>query len=482
MRNPRPYLERPDVNVRFEAPPPQSRLRDRALKAGAWNLGAHGFEILVRLTSNLIMTRLLFPEAFGVVAAALALMTGLALVSDFGVRTLIIQSTHGDQTDFLRSAWTFQLWRGTVLWLILCAVCAILVIPVVHNIIPATSVFASQTFPLVTSVLGFSLVLGGAESTAISLNVRRLNFSPIVSVDLACRILPLPVMFACALVAPSVWTLVAGIMAGNILRLALSHLIVPGPRMAFRWDKKHFVEIVKFGKWIAVSTMGSFVSQQSDVIILGLVLPGSTFGVYVIAKMLVDTGEGLLERLNGALTLPILSEVVRKDPRDIRDRYYRFRLPIELGAAILSGLLFATGDLIVQFLYDPRYAQAGPMAQVLALGVAMYPVLLIRSAFMATGDTHIVAGVSVLQAVSLILCMFGGLAITGSPMGAIFGIATHRIIPSLAILVLAAKRNWIDPWLELRIVPAFVFGVVTGEAIVVVVAALGVSRIRYLLQ
>jgi hypothetical protein len=49
-----------------------------------------------RLISNLIMARLLFPEAFGIVVAAVALITGLTLVSDFGIP--IIQSPRGDGT------------------------------------------------------------------------------------------------------------------------------------------------------------------------------------------------------------------------------------------------------------------------------------------------------------------------------------------------------------------------------------------------
>jgi O-antigen/teichoic acid export membrane protein len=461
-----------------EAHRPHTRLRDRALQAGGWTVGAHAFETATRLISNLIMTRLLFPEAFGVVAAALALITGLTLVSDFGVHTVIIQSPRGDREDFLRSAWIFQLWRGALLWMILCALCAMLAIPWVHNLTPAGSVFANPSFPFITALLGTSLVFAGATSTALSLNARHLNFKPTVAIDFISRLLSMAVMFTWAFLAPSVWALVAGILVGNTLRLLLSHVVVPGPRMAFKWEKDHFQEIIRFGKWIAVSTIGTFVSQQSDVIILGILLPGPIFGVYVIAKMLVDTVEGLLERVNSSLALPILSEAARKQ-HDIRDQYYRFRLPIELAAASFSGVLFASGDFVVHLLYDPRYAEAGLMVQLLAIGLAVYPLFLIRSAFTVVGDTHIVAGVSVLQAASMIVCMIGGFIIAG-PFGAVTGLAVHRIIPSLLILLLASRRHWINPWRELRIVPAFVAGVVAGRFAVTIMTALGIADIAQL--
>lgn len=455
-----------------QAHQPRTRLRYRVLEAGVWTVGVHAFEIATRLISNLIMTRLLFPEAFGVVAGALVLITGLALVGDFGVHTVIVQSPRGDREDFLRSAWVFLLLRGALLWLGLCAVCAMIGIPWVHNLIPTGSVFANSSFPIITAVLGTGLILGHAKSTVLFLNARLLNFRSIVAIDIACRILSMPVMFAWALFAPSVWALVAGILVGDTLRLVLSHVAAPGPRMAFNWKKDHIQEIVRFGKWIAVSTIGSFVSSQSDLIILGILLPGPIFGIYVIAKALVDAVEGLLERLNSNLALPILSEVARKDRDDIRDRYYRFRLPIELVAAASSGALLASGEFVVHFLYDPRYSQAGLMVQLLAIGLAIYPFHLIKSAFTVVGDTRVVAGVSVLQAASLIVCLVAGFVIAG-PIEAVMGVAVHRAIPSLVILVLAGQRYWIDLRREFRIVPAFVAGFVAGKFAVAMMAALG---------
>jgi O-antigen/teichoic acid export membrane protein len=458
---------------------PQPSLRRRAVQAGAWTIGQHAFETGARLISNLMMSRLLFPEAFGVVAAALVLITGLQLVSDFGVQTVIIQSPRGDREDFLRSAWVFLLWRGGLLWLMLCVLCAMLGIPWVHSRIPAGSVFADVSFPVIAGALGTSLILGEAKSTVLFLNARQLNLGPIVAIETAGRLLSIAVMLTWALLAPSAWAIVAGILASDILRMVLSHVVAPGPRMAFKWEKDHFQEIIRFGKWIAVSTIGSFVAQQSDVILLGILLPAPVFGVYVIAKMLVDTAEGLLGRLEATLALPILSEVARKRPDDLRDQYYRFRLPIDLVAACFSGVLFVGGDFVVHFLYDQRYSEAGVMVQILAIRLAIYPSSVIRTAFTVTGDTHIGAGLSAVQAASTILCILGGFFIAGT-LGAVTGLAAHRVIPSLTILLLAGRRHWISPWRELRIVPAFVAGAVTGKVVITMMAVLGISNIAQL--
>ena len=94
----------------------------------------------------------------------------------------------------------------------------------------------------------------------------------------------------------------------------------------------------------------------------------------------------------------------------------------ELAAALIGGVLFTTGTLIVGVLYDARYSGAGSMLQILAVGLAVYPFQLIRSAFTAVGDTHVVASLSILQAVALLVLMLGGYVVFGS-WGAIVGIA-----------------------------------------------------------
>lgn len=469
------------MRTQVSRPTPPRPLRDRAISAGVWTLSAYGTELCVRLTSNLILTRLLFPEAFGAITAAMALISGLALISDVGLRAVIVQSPNGEGIDFLRSAWLFQLWRGLAIWIALGGICALLSVPAIRNMLPAASVFAEPAFPILTFVVGFTVVLAGAESTAIALNVRRVHFRPIVWLDLISKILSLPITLGWAWIAPSPWAIVGGMLTANLVRLVLSHLCVPGPWMSFNWDKRHFAEIVQFGRWIMVSSWASFFGEQFDVILLGILTSASTLGLYSIAKLLVTTGEGLLDRLSGALALPIFSEVIRNDPSNLRNRYYQFRLPLDITAGLFSGGLFVTGTFLVHFLYDERYAQAGLMLQILSLSTLTYPFPLIASAFTATGDTHISAIASISKAAALVTFITIGFLLFGE-IGAIAGIAAHRVIPSIVMTALARKRNWIGTWHEFRIIPAFIAGLLVGKTCLLLTAVLGVHSIHDLLH
>ena len=170
--------------------------------------------------------------------------------------------------------------------------------------------------------------------------------------------------------------------------------------------------------------------------------------------------------------------MIRKDPRNLRNRYYRFRLPIDLASALLSGVLVTTGSFLVGLLYDVRYSEAGPMLQILAIGMAMYPLQLIRNAFAATGDSRTVAFGTVVQALSLIVCMVIGYVTFGT-IGSIAGVAIHRLFPSAVIMLLARKHDWISVWHELRIIPMFGFWNYYRRKCLAVAKTIGVTEISH---
>lgn len=54
--------------------------------------GGHAASQVIRLASNLLMTRLLYPEMFGLMAIAIVLIIGINMLSDLGLRQNIVQS------------------------------------------------------------------------------------------------------------------------------------------------------------------------------------------------------------------------------------------------------------------------------------------------------------------------------------------------------------------------------------------------------
>ena len=96
--------------------PAQISLKRRVLNAGIWSLAGYGCNQVLRFGSNLLMTRLLVPEMFGVMAIASVVMTGLAMFSDLGLKPSVVQSKRGNDPVFLNTIWVTQILRGLLLW------------------------------------------------------------------------------------------------------------------------------------------------------------------------------------------------------------------------------------------------------------------------------------------------------------------------------------------------------------------------------
>ena len=90
------------------------------------------------------------------------------------------------------------------------------------------------------AALGFNVVFNGFESMTLALSVRHINYRTVVIFDVVAKVLSIPVMLIWAWLAPSVWALVAGTLAGGFFRAVLSHVMVPGPSMASEVAERSF--------------------------------------------------------------------------------------------------------------------------------------------------------------------------------------------------------------------------------------------------
>src|SRR3989442_984776 len=104
------------------AGPKHPPLRARAMRGMVWAFSSYGVNQFLRLASNLVLSRLLAPKAFGLMALVAVFLSGLQMFSDVGIRPSIIQNRRGDEPDFLNTAWTIQVIRGTALWLLSCLI------------------------------------------------------------------------------------------------------------------------------------------------------------------------------------------------------------------------------------------------------------------------------------------------------------------------------------------------------------------------
>jgi O-antigen/teichoic acid export membrane protein len=114
-----------------------------------------------RFGSSLVMTRLLMPEMFGIMAIASLMLAGLTMFSDLGLRQSAVQSTRGEEASFLNTVWILQIARGILLWFL--AGLVSLAIAFANNLgfMPQGSVYSSAELPYVIAVASLGVAIAG---------------------------------------------------------------------------------------------------------------------------------------------------------------------------------------------------------------------------------------------------------------------------------------------------------------------------------
>lgn len=435
-------------------------LARRAVNAGSWTLLGYGLSQAIRFGSNLIMTRLLAPELFGVMAIATIVMIAVAMFSDLGLSQNIIRSRRGDDPAFLNTAWSLGILRGLALWVVSLAIALCLHLADQAGIVPADSVYADPSLPWIIGVLSFGAVIGGFTTTKIAEASRNLRLGQLTRIQLAAQIAGLCVMLAWVGLDRSVWALVAGSLSATIVSVAAAHAFLPGTRNRWQWDGSAVTELVHFGKWIFMSSILGFLVANSDRLMLGAMIDGSTFGVAVIAFFLVASIDQMVSRLMGSVGLPALSEVVGKGG-DLRAAYYRLHLVIAATAYVSAGFLVIAGDAVVAVLYDQRYADAGWMLQILAVGLLAAPAQIATQSYLALGRPHLLSVVLTVRLAGLFALLPIGFVAFGLP-GALGGIALSQLLSLPVVIAVNRRAGILDVGRELRLVPLVLVGAVFG--------------------
>ncbi|PYG96983.1 polysaccharide biosynthesis protein, partial [Arthrobacter stackebrandtii] len=229
-------------------------LRNRALRAGSWNLVSQVASQVMRLGGNLIMARLLLPEMFGVMVIATTVSVLLHLLSDVGLRQNIIQSHRGDDPDFLNTAWTVQIIRGFLLFALTLLLALGAWLAQLAELWPADSTYAAPVLPMVLAVTGLSAAIWGFQSTKIDVAVRTFQQKRVVLVDLASQVAGLVVMLVLGLLTHSIWALVISGLVSAVAWTVLGHTALEGPNNHLRWDRTALTELIVFGRWILLSS------------------------------------------------------------------------------------------------------------------------------------------------------------------------------------------------------------------------------------
>jgi O-antigen/teichoic acid export membrane protein len=406
-----------------------SSIKKLAIRGAIWTIAGYGAGQILRFGSNLILTRLLFPDLFGLMSLVYVFITGLHLFSDIGISTSVIQNKRGDDPEFLNTAWTLQVIRGMGLWIC----CLIIALPV-------SQIYNEPRLAWLIPLVGANTVIAGFNSTSLFTLNRHLSVKNLAIYEFLGQLISIVVMLIWAWFNPTIWALVVGGVVSALFQLAWSHRLNSGVPNRFAWDKGAITELVSFGKWIFLSTALTFLATQADRLILGKLFTFELLGVYGVAFTLSDIPRQLMLAVSGKVIFPSYSRLADLPRSEFRAKILRNRGPILIVLALGLAVLVSFGDLIVSVLYDSRYGAAAWMLTLLALGT--WPIMLtqtIDSVLFAIGKPRYIAIGCFLSFLCFAIGIPVGFHLLG-PVGAVLGVTVSNI-PPWAVVAYALWRE-----------------------------------------
>ena len=394
----------------------EQSLSRRATRSVFWIGGGFFVQRGLQFASNLILTRLLFPEAFGLMALATVFLVGMNMFSDIGIKPSIIRDRHGNEPTFLNTAWTIQVIRGFGLFVAGCLLAY-----------PISLIYDQPTLLPLLAVLSSTAAIAGFNSVKVITAERDLDFKSVIFVQVIGQVISIVIMVALAYEFRSVWSLAAANVFGSMTTLFLGHLILRGHKHRFTLEPIATKSIIHFGKWIFFSTIATYLGGEGLRAVQGGLISAAEFGVLAIAYTIAAIPNELTLKLASSIGLPAFSEAFRKDPGSMAGVLHKFRKRVLMLALMLVSAVVLTSEFLITLLYDQRYQTAGAFVVAITLSNA---ITLIANGYndslLVLGKSKIFLRFMAIAAAARIIGTIAGFEIFGI-LGMIIGIGAANL-------------------------------------------------------
>jgi len=399
---------------------------------------------------------------FGVMAIVTVIMSGLAMFSDVGLMQNIIQSNRGEDRDFLNTAWTIQVLRGAVLFIITLVISLILYQLGQMGYLSPSTAYGNEQLPMILAVMSLTALIAGANSIYLSLLNRKLLMGKLITIGIISQVIGLMFMLIWAWYNRDIWALVFGGVVSSFIKLLLSHSQLITEKCQWCWDKTAVHEIFHFGKWVFLSSILGFLVNQGDRVLLGGMIDSQLLGVYTVAFFLANALKEVMVKLISSVFYPVISETIRNAPESLEKVYYKIKNKIDFVTFFMAGCIFSSGQKIIYFVYDQRYQDAGWMLEILALSLVSVGCILADQCFLAHGKAKLISLLASVQVISLYCTVPLAYYFYGWEL-AIWMIALNPMIRILLSAWIMKKYFFIDIKKEILALPFLGVGLYVGE-------------------
>jgi O-antigen/teichoic acid export membrane protein len=324
----------------------------KAIHAFKWSVLGEVVSKAVGPLVFLVLARLLVPEDFGVVAAAMVIISFSQVFSDAGLGKALIQRQNRVEESANVVFW-LNLGIGLVIVAILIAAAPLI-----------AGFFHDERIAPVVRVLSLQILLAAFSSVHKALLQKDLDFKQLFWVRIITTAVPGLASIPMAIHGMGYWALVAGTLVGQMAQSIVFWKLSPW-RPQWGLDRSLAWELIGFGKWVMLSGLLGWFYGWMDAIIVGHFLGSHDMGLY-------RTGHTFVTMIFGLFFSPLLPVLYSAFSR-MHDLYKvgESLLLVVKGIAMVAfpiavGLITLRAP-IEQFVFGDEWGGVGMVIAILAL-------------------------------------------------------------------------------------------------------------------
>lgn len=424
------------------------------------NFAAQGVRFALQFVVTVVLSRLLKPNDFGLLAMASPVLAFVWLFADLGLTQATVLRATISQREL-----TFLFWVSADFGALVC----------LALILTAPLVAAFYDEPRITGivcVLATSILLNGLYSQHVALLNRRLAFGALAIVEVGGLAIGAAAGLAIALAGGSYWAIVLNQVIGTAASLLLAWMLARW-RPSLPKSVESARSLLNFGGNVTGFNLVNFFARNADNILIGRVLGEVPLGLY-------DRGYKLLllplSQISGPIAkvaIPMLARSVG-EPGHYRRSYLRLLEIILL--LTYPGVVFAcvASRPLIAIVLGPQWSGAAPVFQILAVGALFAPVSNSTGWLFLTQDrSREMRDFGIVSSLAFVCSFVAGLPwgitgvagayiLVGCVQGpAVWWAATRRGPVTFAVLVRAILPYWIAS-VPVAIVSLLCLGRITG--------------------
>jgi O-antigen/teichoic acid export membrane protein len=311
-----------------------------------WSFAAEVASKVIQPLVFLFLARILTPEDFGVMTAAMMVITLSQMFWEAGMGKALIQR----QTDVVQAAnaaFILNITLGaTIATTLYC--CA----PII-----AQTFFKDTRVAQVLRIMTLQVLLGAISSVHNALIQKEMGFKKLFFVRFAAATTPGIASLPIALYGYGYWALVVGTLSGQLVQTVMLWKISTW-RPTKYFTPKVTYEIAKFGGWVALSGLLGWFFVWVDSLFVGMYLGSYDLGLYRTGNQLVASGFGMVT----APALPVIySRIVLQSnsPGGLCFFYNDVINSLMLIGVVFGVVIWINGELIAELAFSNQWAGVG---------------------------------------------------------------------------------------------------------------------------